>query len=46
MYPSLVQAIQILNTTELYVPHMKEDRTYTDPVASDLVGALIVVSVY
>ncbi|XP_076675891.1 phosphodiesterase 8 isoform X2 [Andrena cerasifolii] len=36
------KAIQILNTTELYVPHMKEDRTYTDPVASDLVGALIV----
>ncbi|XP_070159493.1 high affinity cAMP-specific and IBMX-insensitive 3',5'-cyclic phosphodiesterase 8 isoform X2 [Polyergus mexicanus] len=36
------KAINILKTTELYVPHLKEDRaTYSDPVATDLVGALL-----
>ncbi|XP_034171921.1 phosphodiesterase 8 isoform X2 [Osmia lignaria lignaria] len=35
------KAIEILKTTELYVPYLKEDRTYTDPVATDLVGALL-----
>ncbi|XP_012530370.1 high affinity cAMP-specific and IBMX-insensitive 3',5'-cyclic phosphodiesterase 8 isoform X2 [Monomorium pharaonis] len=36
------KAIDILKTTELYVPHLKEDRAmYSDPVATDLVGALL-----
>ncbi|XP_072746972.1 high affinity cAMP-specific and IBMX-insensitive 3',5'-cyclic phosphodiesterase 8 isoform X2 [Anoplolepis gracilipes] len=36
------KAINILKTTELYVPQLKEDRaTYSDPVATDLVGALL-----
>lgn len=36
------KAINILKTTELYVPHLKEDRaTYSDPVVTDLVGALL-----
>ncbi|XP_029161012.1 high affinity cAMP-specific and IBMX-insensitive 3',5'-cyclic phosphodiesterase 8-like isoform X2 [Nylanderia fulva] len=36
------KAIDILKTTELYIPHLKEDRaTYSDPVATDLVGALL-----
>ncbi|XP_020279370.1 high affinity cAMP-specific and IBMX-insensitive 3',5'-cyclic phosphodiesterase 8 isoform X2 [Pseudomyrmex gracilis] len=36
------KAIDILKTTELYVPHVKEDRAmYSDPVTADLVGALI-----
>ncbi|XP_025265332.1 high affinity cAMP-specific and IBMX-insensitive 3',5'-cyclic phosphodiesterase 8 isoform X2 [Camponotus floridanus] len=36
------KAINILKTTELYVPHLKEDKgIYSDPVASDLVGALL-----
>ncbi|KOC59811.1 High affinity cAMP-specific and IBMX-insensitive 3',5'-cyclic phosphodiesterase 8B [Habropoda laboriosa] len=32
------KAIEILKTTELYVPSLRED---TDPVATDLVGALL-----
>ncbi|XP_014467435.1 PREDICTED: high affinity cAMP-specific and IBMX-insensitive 3',5'-cyclic phosphodiesterase 8A isoform X2 [Dinoponera quadriceps] len=35
------KAIDILKTTELYVPHLKEDKIYNDPVATDLVGALL-----
>ncbi|XP_018348883.1 PREDICTED: high affinity cAMP-specific and IBMX-insensitive 3',5'-cyclic phosphodiesterase 8A-like isoform X2 [Trachymyrmex septentrionalis] len=36
------KAIDILKTTELYVPHLKEDRAMcSDPVATDLVGALL-----
>ncbi|XP_032689569.1 high affinity cAMP-specific and IBMX-insensitive 3',5'-cyclic phosphodiesterase 8 isoform X2 [Odontomachus brunneus] len=35
------KAIDILKTTELYVPHLKEDKIYNDPVAQDLVGALL-----
>ncbi|XP_015432489.1 PREDICTED: high affinity cAMP-specific and IBMX-insensitive 3',5'-cyclic phosphodiesterase 8A [Dufourea novaeangliae] len=35
------KAIDMLKTTELYVPYLKEDRNYTDPVATDLVGALL-----
>ncbi|XP_025989346.1 high affinity cAMP-specific and IBMX-insensitive 3',5'-cyclic phosphodiesterase 8 isoform X2 [Solenopsis invicta] len=36
------KAIDILKTTELYVPHLKEDKAmYSDPVATDLVGALL-----
>lgn len=35
------KAIDILKTAELYVPHLKEDRVYSDPVATDLVGALL-----
>ncbi|XP_011345961.1 high affinity cAMP-specific and IBMX-insensitive 3',5'-cyclic phosphodiesterase 8 isoform X2 [Ooceraea biroi] len=36
------KAIDILKTTELYVPHLKEDRAmYSDPVTQDLVGALL-----
>ncbi|KAL6426589.1 hypothetical protein ACFW04_009181 [Cataglyphis niger] len=36
------KAINILKTTELYEPHLKEDRTmYSDPIATDLVGALL-----
>ncbi|KAK2583173.1 hypothetical protein KPH14_009193 [Odynerus spinipes] len=38
------KAIEILKTTELYVPHLREDNTYSDPVATDLVGALISAS--
>lgn len=41
--PCITQAIDILKTTELYVPHLKEDKVYSDPVASDLVGALLSV---
>lgn len=43
---SIVQAVEILKTTELYVPYLRDDRNYTDPVASDLVGALIAVTTY
>lgn len=39
------QAIEILKTTELYVPHLRDDKIYTDPVATDLVGALLSVIV-
>ncbi|KAG5313850.1 PDE8A phosphodiesterase, partial [Acromyrmex insinuator] len=36
------KAIDILKTTELYIPHLKEDRAMcSDPVATDLVGALL-----
>ncbi|XP_076177149.1 phosphodiesterase 8 [Ptiloglossa arizonensis] len=35
------KAIEMLKTTELYAPNLKEDRNYTDPVATDLVGALL-----
>ncbi|XP_076620125.1 phosphodiesterase 8 isoform X1 [Colletes latitarsis] len=35
------KAIEILKTTELYTPNLREDGTYADPVATDLVGALI-----
>ncbi|XP_014604755.1 PREDICTED: high affinity cAMP-specific and IBMX-insensitive 3',5'-cyclic phosphodiesterase 8A isoform X1 [Polistes canadensis] len=35
------KAIEILKTTELYVPHFRDDKVYTDPVATDLVGALL-----
>ncbi|XP_019699377.1 high affinity cAMP-specific and IBMX-insensitive 3',5'-cyclic phosphodiesterase 8 isoform X3 [Harpegnathos saltator] len=35
------KVIDILKTTELYVPHLKEDKIYNDPVATDLVGALL-----
>ncbi|XP_076393868.1 phosphodiesterase 8 isoform X2 [Megachile rotundata] len=35
------KAIEMLKTTELYVPHLREDKTFTDPVATDLVGALL-----
>ncbi|XP_018046445.1 PREDICTED: high affinity cAMP-specific and IBMX-insensitive 3',5'-cyclic phosphodiesterase 8A-like isoform X3 [Atta colombica] len=36
------KAIDILKTTELYIPHLKEDRAICcDPVATDLVGALL-----
>ncbi|XP_050457414.1 high affinity cAMP-specific and IBMX-insensitive 3',5'-cyclic phosphodiesterase 8-like isoform X2 [Cataglyphis hispanica] len=36
------KAINILKTTELYEPHLKEGRTtYSDPIATDLVGALL-----
>ncbi|XP_024944764.1 high affinity cAMP-specific and IBMX-insensitive 3',5'-cyclic phosphodiesterase 8 isoform X2 [Cephus cinctus] len=36
------KAIETLKTTELYVPHMREDaRAYNDPVATDLVEALL-----
>ncbi|KAG5318449.1 PDE8B phosphodiesterase, partial [Acromyrmex heyeri] len=36
------KAIDILKTTELYIPHLKEDRAMCcDPVATDLVGALL-----
>lgn len=38
------KAIEILKTTELYVPHLREDKVYNDPVATDLVGALISAS--
>lgn len=42
----LPQAIDILKTTELYVPHLKEERAmYSDPVATDLVGALLAVRI-
>lgn len=42
----LPQAIDILKTTELYVPHLKEDKAmYSDPVATDLVGALLAVRI-
>jgi len=42
----LPQAIDILKTTELYVPHLKEDRAMcSDPVATDLVGALLAVRI-
>lgn len=38
------QAIEILKTTELYVPQLKEDRAmYSDPVTQELVGALLAV---
>ncbi|XP_076642155.1 phosphodiesterase 8 isoform X7 [Halictus rubicundus] len=35
------KAIEMLKVSELYVPHLKEDRSYADPVATDLVGALL-----
>ncbi|XP_031848685.1 phosphodiesterase 8 isoform X1 [Nomia melanderi] len=35
------KAIEMLKTTELYVPYLKDDRNYNDPVASDLLGALL-----
>ncbi|XP_076376029.1 phosphodiesterase 8 isoform X3 [Megalopta genalis] len=35
------KAIEMLKTSELYAPYIKEDRTYKDPVATDLVGALL-----
>ncbi|XP_053999390.1 LOW QUALITY PROTEIN: high affinity cAMP-specific and IBMX-insensitive 3',5'-cyclic phosphodiesterase 8-like [Hylaeus anthracinus] len=35
------KAIEMLKTTELYAPYLKEDKNYTDPVATDLVGALL-----
>ncbi|XP_076276549.1 phosphodiesterase 8, partial [Lasioglossum baleicum] len=35
------KAIEMLKVSELYVPHLKEDRPYSDPVATDLVGALL-----
>nr|XP_050866246.1 high affinity cAMP-specific and IBMX-insensitive 3',5'-cyclic phosphodiesterase 8 isoform X1 [Vespula vulgaris] len=38
------KAIEILKTTELYVPHLRDDKIYTDPVATDLVGALLSAS--
>ncbi|XP_076393869.1 phosphodiesterase 8 isoform X3 [Megachile rotundata] len=38
------KAIEMLKTTELYVPHLREDKTFTDPVATDLVGALLAKS--
>ncbi|KAI4497721.1 hypothetical protein M0802_007261 [Mischocyttarus mexicanus] len=38
------KAIEILKTTELYVPHLRDDKVYTDPVATDLVGALLSAS--
>jgi len=42
----LSQAIDILKTTELYIPHLKEDRAIcSDPVATDLVGALLAVRI-
>lgn len=41
----IFQAIDILKTTELYVPHLKEDKVYSDPVATDLVGALLAVRI-
>lgn len=37
----IMKAIDILKTTELYVPSLKDD---IDPVATDLVGALLSVS--
>ncbi|XP_058807662.1 high affinity cAMP-specific and IBMX-insensitive 3',5'-cyclic phosphodiesterase 8 isoform X2 [Phymastichus coffea] len=36
------KAIEILKTTELYAPYVREDdELFNDPVASDLIGALI-----
>ncbi|XP_076237354.1 phosphodiesterase 8 [Calliopsis andreniformis] len=35
------KAIEILKTTELYVPYFKDDKSISDPVATDLVGALL-----
>lgn len=40
------RAIDVLRTTELYSPHMREDYRLKsdDPVANDLIGALLTVS--
>jgi len=39
------QVVDILRTTELYSSHLKEDQTRLgDPVAADLIGALLTVS--
>ncbi|XP_066598579.1 high affinity cAMP-specific and IBMX-insensitive 3',5'-cyclic phosphodiesterase 8 isoform X2 [Prorops nasuta] len=41
MATSVTKAIDILKTTELYSPQLKDDKGYSDPVATDLVGALL-----
>jgi len=41
---SYLQVVDILRTTELYSPQLKDDRGKSgDPVASDLIGALLSV---
>lgn len=40
----ILQVVDILRTTELYSPQLKDDKGKSgDPVASDLIGALLSV---
>lgn len=46
VFISYVQVVDILRTTELYSSHLKTDNLRCeDPVTSDLIGALITVSI-